>query len=167
MAANTYLAIGTTPQDFQEVSATQTSAGIGNANQIIALDATGFISSTMLPDTGVITMTASESISAGAFINIWSSTGVKVRNADSSTPTKAHGFVNAAISNAGTGAVILQPAINTGVTSLTIGTAYFLSTTGSVTATKPTSSGNIIQAVGVANATTSIVAAIGPTIVRA
>src|SRR5512143_1765954 len=80
-----------------EKAAIQSSAGAGDAGKIPALDAAGRLDNSMMPvglgaETDVIT--TSEALSAGDFVNIWASTGTKVRKADATTAGKeAHGFV--------------------------------------------------------------------------
>ena len=67
MAANKYVALIT--GKLQEVFATIISAGVANANQIPALDATGRLDTSVMPvgiSAEVITVIASENIAAGA-----------------------------------------------------------------------------------------------------
>lgn len=154
--ANKYLAVS--GNDTVEVEATVTSAGAGDAGEIVALDAGGKIDSTLLP-TGVgadsLTVTASEALSAGDFINLHVSSGTKMRKADSSNGRRAHGFVKAAVLSSATGTAYFDGS-NDQVSGLTVGTVYFLSTTGGVTATAPTTATHIMQEVGVATSATSI-----------
>lgn len=168
MAGNKYLSIDATTGDLAEVAATQSSAGPSSAGLIVALDASGQINATMLPTTGSTTLTASEAIAAGSMINLWNNAGViNVRNADSATNKKAHGFVNGAIASSASGQVEVGNGDNTGVTGLTIGDEYFLSSAGTVTATVPTASGSTLQKVGVAQATNQLQVILGPAIKRA
>src|SRR5882757_9494798 len=82
-----------------EVATPTTSAGAGDSGKIPSLDAGGKLDSSFMPtgiaaDTAAIT--ASEALSAGDLVNVWNSTGAKVRKADASTAGKeAHGFVAA------------------------------------------------------------------------
>ena len=74
-----------------EKAAIISSAGAGDSGKIIALDAAGRIDNSMMPvgigtDSGAVT--ASENLSAGDFVNIWNSTGAKVRKADATTAGK-------------------------------------------------------------------------------
>ncbi|KAA9150036.1 hypothetical protein F3K36_33425, partial [Delftia sp. BR1] len=86
-----------------EVLGIQTSAGAANAGDIVALDDSGRIDNSMMPvgigaDTAVIA--ASEALAAGDWVNVWNSTGAKVRKADATTSGKeAHGFVLAAVTS--------------------------------------------------------------------
>ena len=71
-----------------EVEGTVVSAGAGNAGDIPALDATGKLDMSVMPngigaDTAIIE--ASESLTAGDFVNIYNNTGTAiVRKADAS-----------------------------------------------------------------------------------
>lgn len=118
-----------------------------------------FQAPTALANTMSVTVT--ETIAAGAMINLWASTGLKVRNADNTDATKqADGF---ALTGAASGAitVVIGSAPNTQQTSLTVGTRYFLGTAGAVTATAPTSSGDLVQSLGIAVTTTELQVIIG------
>lgn len=144
-----------------EVRGLQTSAGAADGGKIPALDDTGRFDSSMMP-TGVApdveVITASEALAAGDFVNIWVSTGTKVRKADASTSGKeAHGFVLSAVSSAGPATVFFEGR-NTGVTGRTAGARQFLSATtpGGVTETAPSTAGQVVQYLGVATSTTTI-----------
>lgn len=134
-----------------------TSAGAGDADKLARLDATGRWSTTMMPvgvgpDTQSIT--ASENLSAGDFVNIWSG---GVRKADATTSGKeANGFVLSAFLS-GASALVYKDSSNTAVSGKTVGDRQYLSTTaGASTATAPSSSGNVVQFLGVASLTTQI-----------
>lgn len=154
MAGNKYIA--NNAGAYQEVAANQTSAGAGDAGKIPALDSTGRLDESMMP-VGVAAETQSivttEDISGGSLVNIYVSTGVKCRKADATTSGKeAKGFVLASTTS-GQSATVYFSELNTAVTGLTPGATYFLDTTaGGVNATAPSSSGNIVQEVGVATA---------------
>lgn len=157
MAGNKYLSnnAGT----ITEVASKQTSGGAGDAGSIVALTSTGQIDTTMMP-TGIgpdtQTITASEALSAGALVNVWTSTGTKVRNADATTSGKeAHGFVLASVLSSGS-ALVYFFGNNTSVTGLTVGPQFLSTTPGVATATAPSASGNVVQRVGVATAATNL-----------
>lgn len=139
-----------------EVAGVQSSAGAGNAGDIVALDDNGKLDTTMMP-TGVAAdvavITASEALAAGDLVNVWNSTGAKVRKADASTSGKeAHGFVKAAVSN-GAAATVYFEGSNDQVTGLTPGVQYLsAATAGLSTTTPPSSTGNVVQRVGIATA---------------
>lgn len=144
-----------------EVEAKQTSAGAGDAGKVVALNASGKIDSTMIPagfgsDTDAIT--ASEAISAGQFVNLYDNGGtINMRLADANNARPAHGFVTAAVSSSASGTVYGISELNDQLSGLTVGAAYYLSeTAGGVTDTAPSSSGAIVQPLGVAKSTTAL-----------
>jgi hypothetical protein len=141
--------------------ALQSSAGSGSAGNLVALNSSGLIDSTMLPASTsgatTITATASTAISAGQLVNIYNNSGtVTIKPADStSAGSQANGFCNVAIASSATGTVCLSGLV-TGLSGLTTGTVMYLGTVGAVTATAPSTSGNVIQPVGTAASTTSM-----------
>lgn len=159
MAGNKYL--GIVNNRMSEVVSTQTSAGAGDANKIVALNSAGYIDITLLP-TGVgpdvKTMIASEALSAGNLVNVWNDAGtVKARKTDATTSGKeSDGFVLASYSADDTASVYFEGLI-TGLSGLTLGARYYLSTTaGNITATAPSSAGNVLQYVGKAVSATEL-----------
>lgn len=141
------------------VNSVTSSAGSGDAAKVVALDGSGKIDSTMMP-TGVgadtASITASEALSAGDLVNVWNSTGAKVRKADATTAGKeAHGFVLSSVSN-GASATVYFEGSNTSVTLLTPGVYYLSTTAGGVTATAPSGSGNVVQRVGFSTSATAL-----------
>ncbi len=106
-------------------------------------------------DTAVIA--ASEALAAGDLVNVWNSTGAKVRKADASTAGKeAHGFVLAAVSN-GANATVYFEGTDTQVTGLTPGVQYLSAATpGAATGTAPSGTGQVVQRVGFATAATAL-----------
>lgn len=143
-----------------EIQAEATGGSSGEANRIPQLDANGKLPSTMMP-TGIgadtATITASEALAAGDFVNVWNSTGAKVRKADASVAGKeAHGFVLSAVSN-GAAATVYFEGSNSQVTGQTPGPVYLsAATAGAATATAPSGSGNVVQRVGFAISSTVI-----------
>jgi len=155
MAAKKYIAL--VSGILTEIQALVTSAGAGDDGKLVALDASGKLDNSVMPvgigaDTAAIT--ASEALSAGDLVNIWNSTGFKVRKADASTAGKeAHGFVLAAVSNGATATVYFEGS-NTQKSGLSPG-PYFLSTTpGAITQTPPSTAGQVVQVVGFATSAT-------------
>ncbi|MEE9871778.1 MAG: hypothetical protein PBV86_13455 [Delftia lacustris] len=142
-----------------EVLGIQTSAGAANAGDIVALDDSGRIDNSMMPvgigaDTAVIA--ASEALAAGDWVNVWNSTGAKVRKADATTSGKeAHGFVLAAVTS-GANATVYFEGTNTQVTAQTPGPVFLQTTAGTGGATAPSASGNVVQRLGVAVSTTVV-----------
>jgi len=99
---------------------------------------------------------ASEDLAAGDLVNIYDSTGAKCRKADATTKGKeAHGFVLAVVTT-GNNATVYFEGSNDQVTGLTPGVQFLAATAGGATVTAPSSSGNIVQKVGVATAATSL-----------
>lgn len=154
-----------------EVEAKTSSAGAGDAGKIVALNGSGVLDSTMMPPgigADAKTFTASEAIAAGDIVNIHDSSGAKVRKADATTSGKhAVGFAQSAISNGASGTVTFEGVL-TGLSGLTIGAHYYLGTTaGSITATPPSGSGNVVQRIGTAISATEISFEPGDPYVRA
>jgi hypothetical protein len=147
--------------DLTITNGKNTSAGAGDAGKLAALDSAGKLSSTMMPvGIGVdsLTLTTSEVIAAGDFVNIWNSTGAKVRKADAATSGKeAHGFV---LVGAGSGASVdvFFEGTNTAATGTPTAGVVFLSasTPGQPTNTAPSASGNVVQRIGFATSSTSV-----------
>lgn len=144
-----------------EVLGIQTSSGAGNAGDVAVLDDNGRFDSSMMPagfGAETFTATASEALAAGDYINVWNSTGLKVRKADATNiAKKAHGYVLSAVSSSGT-ATVYYGNLNNQVTSKTVGANQFLSETtpGATQETAPTASGSIVQLLGVAKSATEI-----------
>ena len=146
-----------------ETEAKQASTGAADAGKIPALDSTGKLDNSLMPvgiaaETDVIA--ASESLAAGDFVNLWSSSGIKARNADASVSGKeAHGFVLAAVTSGGSATVYRLSQGNTQLTGMTPGAKQFLSATtpGARTETAPSASGQVIQVLGVAKSATELI----------
>jgi len=145
--------------DATIVNSATSSAGAGSSGKVVALDGSGRIDATMMPvgigaDTAIIT--ASEALSAGDFVNIWNSSGAKVRKADATTAGKeTHGFVLAAVTS-GASATVYFEGTNTGVSGATPGVAFLATTAGSFSSTAPSASGNVVQRIGFAISATAI-----------
>lgn len=146
---------------IKEVEATVTSAGAGDSGKLPALDTDGRLNSSVMPSgfgAEVKVVAASENLAAGDFVNLHVSTGLKVRKADASNPAKfAVGYVLAAVTS-GQNATIYYGNLNTQVSGLTAGDVLYLSggTAGGVTATAPSTSGYIVQRLGVATSATEV-----------
>lgn len=104
------------------------------------------------------TMTASEALVAGNFVNIHASSGAKIRKANATDDTKpVHGFVPSAILSAAAGSMIGPGRVIPGLSGLTPGATYYLDTTGgAITDTPPSASGNLVQEVGLAVSATEL-----------
>lgn len=143
-----------------EIFGVQSSAGAGNAGDLVALDDTGKLDLTLMPtgigaDTQVIT--ASEALAAGDYVNVWSSAGAfRVRKSDASVAGKrAVGFVLAAVAN-GAAATVYFEGTNTQVTGQVPGDVFMQTSPGLGAATPPTGAGQVAQLVGFATSATSV-----------
>lgn len=155
------------PQKFLQLSngkkalreAKDTSAGAGDAGEIVALDSEGKIDPSMLRDIDNLVMPASEGLSAGDYINIWDDAGtVKARKADNSNGRDAHGYVKDTVIAAANVTVFFEGA-NTNLSGLTAGDRVYLGVTGDVIQTPldPVSdAGKIHQYLGIAVSATSV-----------
>lgn len=137
-------------------------AATTGANKIPLLDGSGRLDPSTMP-TGIgqdaASIVASETIAAGALVNVWNNSGTpNVRNADGTAEGKeANGFVLAGVSASASATVFFEGRI-TGLTGLTPGARQYLSasTPGTATATAPTTAGNVVQYIGVAVSASSI-----------
>ena len=142
-----------------EIFGVQASAGAGNAGDLVSLDDSGRIDNSMMPvgiGADTKTIAASEALAAGDWVNVWNSTGAKVRKADATTAGKeAHGFVLAAVSS-GANALVYFEGTNTQVSGQTPGPVFLQTTAGTGGATIPSASGNVVQNLGVALSATDV-----------
>lgn len=136
-----------------EYSGKDTSAGTGDAGEIVKLASTGKLDPTVLPNgvgADAITATAGEALAAGDFVYI--SNAGTVLKADATLPAKAaRGYVLVVVANAAQATVYFDES-NTSVSGLTPGATYYLSDTvpGGVTTTPPTIAGKVVQQLGFA-----------------
>lgn len=143
-----------------QVEATVTSAGAGDAGEVVALDSNGKLDVSVLPvgvGPDVAVILASENLGVGDYVNIYDNTGTpNVRLADKSNGRDAHGFVKDAVTS-GNNATIYFEGANDDLSGLTIGARYYLDTAGGVTSTPPViASASISQFVGYAISATTI-----------
>lgn len=142
-----------------EIFGVQTSAGASNAGDLVSLDDSGRIDNSMMPvgigaDTS--TISASETLAAGDWVNVWNNSGAKVRKADATTAGKeAHGFVLAAVTS-GNPATVYFEGTNTQVSGQTPGPVFLQTTAGVGGPTVPSASGNVVQQIGVAVSATAV-----------
>ncbi len=148
-----------TSGEIVEIKPVSTSAGSGDAGKMIELDGGGKISTTMMPagiGSDSAEMEASEVITAGAFINIFNDGGTaKIRHADRSNGREVHGFCISGIASGATGTVTFE-GLNPALSGMTIGATQFLGVAGAVEETATTTSGQIIQRLGVARSATEM-----------
>ncbi len=102
---------------------------------------------------------AGEILSKGNFVNVYNSGGVKIRKADATIVGKeAHGFVLENTSIGGKTTIYFSGKVNDGLSSLTIGAQYYLSTVaGGIIVSAPNALGNIVQRLGVALSATKLI----------
>lgn len=155
MAGQKFFNIDLTTGIVEQIISTQ-AGGAGNENKIPSLDASGRFPQTMMPvglGDDVNTLVASESLSAGDFINVyWNSTdgAVRVRKADAGAEGKeANGFVLSSYTALQSAAVYFE-GTNNQLVGLDDGMVHFLSptTAGASTSIVPSGSGEIVQRVG-------------------
>lgn len=152
MTAKKYLKLDDSSKSIAEEQATVTSAGAADEGKIVALDAAGKLDDTVMPDgigANTIVLPASEALAANDVVNIYDDTGTtKTRKANATNATKpAHGYVKASVESGSNATVYLDGSLPG--TGLTIGSSYFLSATGGlVTATPPSTTGNVWQKIG-------------------
>ena len=143
----------------ETIEATDSSTGVSEAGDIVALGTDGKINPNMLPPGAgpdLKNLEAFEALSAGDYVNIFDDGGTpKMRLADNSNGRPAHGFVLNSVSAAASENMYFEGA-NSALTGLTIGARYFLDTAGGVTATAPTGSGELWQYLGIACSATEI-----------
>ena len=144
---------------FTEIAATVTSSGAASDGDLVALDSSGRLDNSVMPvgiGTDTKSIPASEALAAGDWVNVWNSTGAKVRKADATTAGKeAHGFVLAAVSS-GANALVYFEGTNTQVSGQTPGPVFLQTAAGTGGATIPSASGNVVQNLGVALSATDV-----------
>lgn len=153
---------------IKQVAAVVTSAGAGDSGKIAALGLDGRWDMSLMP-TGIGANTtqalASETIGVGKFVNFWSDAGVfSMRLADNSNGRIAHGFVATAVTSGSAGAAYPLDSTNSDLSTLTVGSNYWLGTAGGVLATALDETdvanvGKISQLLGVAKSATELVTA--------
>lgn len=140
------------------VEATDTSTGAADAGEIVALNSAGQIDASMLPTTGTKSIEVGEAVSAGDFVEIYDDGGTtKIRPADNSNGREANGYVLDSAAVAANVNVFFDGA-NSGLSGLTPGARYYLSTSGDVTSTPldPATQTGIHQFLGVASSATEL-----------
>ena len=130
-----------------------TSAGSADAGKVIVLDGSGRVDSTAMPigiGADTASFPASETISAGDYINIYDVAGTAtMRKADASTTGKeAMAFVLAGVASGGTGTAYFE-GTNTAAALKTAGQHWLdPANPGKSTQTDPSTAGQIQQVIG-------------------
>lgn len=164
MAAPKYITINGNKKQLK--AATQTSAGIADADKIVATGPDGFIDASLIPGSEETIVVAGETLSTNDFVNIYDDGGTpKLRKADASAfATRAMGMVKDNYV-ADDDAKVYSEGIFGGFSGLTVGEPVFLSlTSGETTQTPPTGTNEIWQCVGEAYSATEIRLEIGEAI---
>jgi len=135
---------------------------VGGSNDDIAYIDTELWVRGSASDAGIITgpeskdITASENLAAGDLVDIWNDGGTaKARLSDTSDNHPADGYVVAEV-NSGNTATVYINGINDELSGMTPGAKQFLTTSGGVTETAPSTSGYAIQEVGIALSATEM-----------
>lgn len=138
----------------------EVSAGAADAGKAVVLKSDGTIDSTLLGigfGADTVMMVAFENLNGGDFVNVFDDTGTfKIRKADATTAGKqANGFVLDTVT-ATTSVKVYFEGTNTAVTSVTAGNVFLSTTAGGFTATAPSTTGNVVQKIGIGISATSI-----------
>jgi hypothetical protein len=149
---------------IQQLFAITTSAGAADADKIPALGSDGRLDISMMPvgvGANVVVATASESLSAGRFVNLFVDAGVlKMRLADNSNGRPAWGYVREAVAADASGSAYRLNTVNANLTGLTPGSDYWLGTAGGLIATAldpETDAGKVDQYLGMSSSATELV----------
>lgn len=150
-------------QKLTDIESVNASSGATDAAKLVRTAGDGKLDPSLMP-TGVgadtLSLPSSENLSAGDFVNVWDDSGTpSVRKADASVAGKeADGYVVDAVT-AGQSALVYFEGRNSALTALSVGVRYYLSagTPGGTTATPPVATGNVVQYLGRASTTTSLV----------
>jgi hypothetical protein len=152
----------------QEYSGITASAGAGSSGEVIVADANGRVDASFMPvgfGQDAITAVAAEALSAGDLV-YFNASGAVLKADATAIAKQARGYVTSAVANAANATVFFDDS-NTALTGLTPGATYYLSvTSGAVTTTPTTTSGQIVQEVGFASSATTLRVNIQEPIIR-
>lgn len=142
------------------------SAGAADAGKIPALDDTGRLDMSVMPNgigANTTQATASEAIGAGKFVNFHDNGGTfSVRLADNSNGRQADGYVTEAVASAAMATVYPLDGVNALLTGLVSGSRYWLGTAGGVIPTPldetdVANANKVSQYLGVAKSATELI----------
>ena len=149
MAANIISDLNGTVTVEEVVSSQVVTVGIPGPQGIRGLPGPG-------GNSAMSSMLTTDTLADGDFVNVWDSTGFKVRAADADSPDReAHGFV---LVGGVAGAIVdvYFGGPNGAVSGMTPGNVYLSNVAGKATSIAPTGSGQIVQRLGVAVSATVI-----------
>jgi hypothetical protein len=146
---------------LKEVVGIVISAGAANDGDVVVLDATGKLDTSVMPagiGSNTTTAITSEALAANDLVNVFDNAGTPTaRKADATIEGKeATGFVRSAFGSGATATIFMSGNIVTGLTGLTAGRRYLHTTAGASTVTAPSASGNVSQKIGDALTATTI-----------
>lgn len=152
--------------ETKQVEAAASSTGTASAGKIPAAGSNGRLDMSWMPEglgTDTQILSATETLSAGSFVNIFLSEGAAcVRLADNSNGRPADGYVLDAVTASNLATVYPLDGVNSGLSSLTIAAKYWLGTAGGVISTPLDESaganvGKISQYLGKAKSTSELI----------
>ena len=159
--AEKYIAVDLSTGRFKQVDGTVTSAGAAQAGKIVALDSAGKLDASLIPSGAggggnVVSIVATESLTAGDWVNIFNNGGTAaVKKALAQDTTRpATGYVTTSIGATNPVNVYMSgPNAKIPVGSFTaadLGKTVFLSASvqGGCSTTPPSTSGQLIQPLG-------------------
>ena len=126
-----------------------------------------FDSSVPSVETYILTVvgTATEALTAGRFVNV--DAAGEVQHADCSSTSKlAHGYVLESYADGATDVRVYYGAVNNQLAGMTPGDTYYLSTSGQVCNSPPSTLGYVVQQLGTAKTATTLMVNIQQAIVR-
>jgi hypothetical protein len=154
--ADKFLTTDETTGGACEVEATTVSTGVAEAGDVVALNASGQVDPSMLPNVDSLTATSGEALTAGDIVYI-DAAGEVVKASGASGGNEGQGYVLDSVATA-TAVTIYFEGRNTALSGLTVGARYFLSdtTAGGLTTTPPADTGELFQYIGRAVSATAI-----------
>ena len=139
---------------------TATGGSAGDVNKLGLLDAAGKWPTAMIPggtDANTAVLTVKEALaSAGAFVYFDETAGGVKKAVNTDGAKQALGYALTAAGFDSTTTIYFEGK-NTALTGLVAGKRYYLGTAGVATATPPTATGSVVQFLGVAISTTTLV----------
>lgn len=159
MPANKYLAM--VAGRYREVVAAVTGGTTTQAGQLVALDDTGRLDSSVMPSgvgQDVFVGIAGGPLSAGDFVAVTSAGVVRASAASGGGQQQAQGFVLTQYANGASGVTVFFDSTNTALTGMTVGSRVYLSDTvpGGWTHNPVSGTGKLLQYLGTAVTASSL-----------